>query len=135
MSGQKRKRSSVHRMDALNRLNKLIKWTSEGFVYKGSKRTTDFINETINAVEKNSGWRFKPTFTLCATKDTSHTSSTESEIYSSESEITSSESEVSEDESGSEVEQKSHSCTVCDRVFSNLSNLRRHRKNIHPQDL
>jgi hypothetical protein len=123
MSGQKRRGSS----DVLKRLNELIKWTSDGFVYKGSKRTSGYINETLNAVEKDSGWRFKPTFTLCSTKDTSHTSSSESEISEDES--------CSEDESGSEEEQKSYSCTVCDRVFSNRSNLRRHCKNIHHRDL
>jgi hypothetical protein len=114
-------------MRVLNRLNKLIKWTSDGFVREGgTPLTTTNVNEILDIVEEDTDWRFKPSFTLCSSEDESEKENEESSASSNKE--SASDKESSTEESGS-VEPK---CTVCKRVFATKYNLKRHEKNFHP---
>jgi DNA-directed RNA polymerase subunit RPC12/RpoP len=127
----------------LRKLNKLIKWTNNGFIYDGEKYSPTDINNDLSRIGKNIGCHFKPAIIIVdntmnddpaaagitdinehdetINNDTSDNSMTENESEEEEGE-----EEGEEEEEDEEVEQAKYSCSKCGIKFLSQTQLSKH---------
>jgi DNA-directed RNA polymerase subunit RPC12/RpoP len=119
----------------LRKLNKLIKWTSKGFVYDGKKYSIDDLNKDLLEIGRNAGCYFSPAIIIDpSTKEDSSDASEDDDDDDDDERFnndgTDNSAIESEHEEEEEEESAKYSCSRCESEFSSQAHLSKHI-NVH----